>query len=262
MSLISASNLPRITVCPPSAFLPKDPYTPSKSAAKGTNIHKFVSDCVMMGEQEARKVVPARFNGKAVIERIQISEVLAGLKDIQTEIAVRWDAITDECSVLGQNIGRSYFQHGAKDWDIVGSIDFVAYTEDGTLVVADVKTGIQEIDAVSSEQLQALAYISSQLFANNGTVQTRIIKIRDDGSVHINSHNITPSELSILKLKFQGLRLKVLDNMERYKAQQSLDLFESDSCTWCPCKKACPAKQPAFNPPTLCQSAVASVEAR
>lgn len=247
MSLLSASNLSRISICPPSAFLPRDKFEMSRSAAKGTNIHAFINLCITIGEDAARADLPAKMNGKALIDRIKVSEVLKDLVDIKSEIAVRWDAENDKCQVLGENIGRNYYKNGARDYDIVGSIDIVATNPvTGNLVVADVKTGMQDVAAITSEQLQALAFIVSELYPNNGCVETRIIKINDDGSATINSHVLDANELKLVKQKFIGLRAQVLDNLFRYKKNEQLDLRESDNCKWCACASYCPLKNLNF----------------
>lgn len=247
MSLLSASNLSRIFICPPSAFLPREKFEMSRSAAKGTNVHAFINVCIEKGEEAARAELPAKMNGKALIDRIQVSEVLKDLINIKSEVALRWDAEKDKCYILGTNIGRNYYKAGARDYDIVGSVDIIATNPNtGHLVVADVKTGLQEVAAISSDQLQALAVIASELYPHNGKVETRIIKINDDGSATINSHVIDSNELRILKQKFAGLRLQVLDNANRYKKNEKLDLRESDSCKWCACASMCPLKNPSF----------------
>jgi RecB family exonuclease len=243
MSFLSASNLSRIITCPPSAFLPKEKQNFSRNAAKGTNIHAFVNRCIELGEDNARQELPARMNGKAVIDRLQVPEILKDLSDIRSEVALRWDAENDVCYVLGENIGRNYYKAGAKDYDIVGSVDIIATNNlTGNLVVIDVKTGMQVVEAITSEQLQALAFMVARSMGYSGSVETRISKINEDGTVDSNFHTITPEELSILELKFKGLRNKVLDNLNRYKTNEPLDLRESDHCKWCACAKHCPLK--------------------
>jgi len=109
-------------------------------------------------------------------------------------------------------------------------------------VVIDVKTGMQVVEAITSEQLQALAFMVARSMGYSGSVETRISKVNEDGTVDSNFHTITPEELSILELKFKGLRNKVLDNLNRYKTNEPLDLRESDHCKWCACAKHCPLK--------------------
>lgn len=244
--LLSASNLSRFSLCPSSVLLPRTPSTASASSQKGTNIHDFVSKCITEGEEEARKAMPERYQGKAVVGRIAYPELVADLVDIRSEIAVYWrvgDLETpDQYLILGENIGRNYYQLGAEDYNYVGSIDILAKNAvTGNWVVADIKTGMQEIEAAESEQLQLLAYIISQIFQVS-TVETRIIKVYDNGSSCTSSHIVASTERLLIERRLKAIHARIKENLREYAGGRATEFFAGDStCKYCACKDVCPA---------------------
>lgn len=239
--LLSASNLHRFSLCPSSLLLPRMPYSQNQSAQRGTNIHNFIATAIDHGEEHARATLPARHNGRAIIDRINFPEVIADLVDLVSEIAIYWNVVTGECKVLGKDIGRNYYQAGAEDWSYVGSIDIVARNAvTGDLVIADVKTGLQDVQAAGCDQLQLLAYICSKIYEVS-KVETRIIKIWDNGAIRINSHVIEEAEMKLIEQKLLGVHTKVMENVAAFGKGEATDYFYSDDlCKWCPCRTECP----------------------
>lgn len=189
--------------------------------------------------------MPDRYPGKAVVGRIKFSEVIPDLVKPVSELAVYWKVDPDgqdEFKVLGENIGRNYFQAGAENYNYVGSIDILATNElANRLVVADIKTGMQEITAVESEQLQLLAYIVAKIYSLD-SIETRIIKIRDDGSVRTSTHTIYEKELNLIGLRLRAIHQRIKDNLLEYTKGQETEFFaEEKICKYCPCKSKCPA---------------------
>ena len=187
--------------------------------------------------------MPDRYMGRSVVGRLKFQEVVAGLKDLQTEVAIYWKVgEPDEFRILGSNLGRNYYQAGAEDYNYVGSIDIVGVNETtGNFVVVDVKTGLQEIEAVYSQQLQLLGYMLAHVL-KVPRIETRITKVYDTGAVKTSSHVIEKEEMELHGKIFRSYHANIKENYREYTKGHETTFYTTDAtCKWCPCKTVCPA---------------------
>lgn len=105
-------------------------------------------------------------------------EAECGANGWEAEVAFAWDPDTDTATHLGNNIGRNY----PRDGRLCGAADIVSVTDDGVVIVWDIKTG-HSVDGVWP-QMGALGLLAARAYGKT-SVSLRVVHVTDDGvTVH------------------------------------------------------------------------------
>jgi len=226
--LLRPSSAARWIACPASARLSLQvPYEPSGEAAQiGTAIHSLSETCWQLMQN------PFDFVGKKVEGIVMTKEnaefakahidVIAGLESELGTIKVEQYGVAYEDSLV----------------KVGGTADVVAYNlEKSVLVIADLKTGRQWVDADSPQMKIYALGIMSKLVKVFDTVRLTIVQpqtgenrthvMTGDELMHWKNYNLIPAAVSAADGRSEPTPFK-------------------DACQYCPAKMICPAQTKAL----------------
>jgi hypothetical protein len=240
---ISGSALPRVVKCPASAALPQA-HTTSEAAERGTIIHRFITDVIVLGANAALKNVPKAYQSEC--DAIDLGWL--DREASESEAAFVYDTATDTARYVGNDLGRNYGE--LKPTEIPMALDIL---ERGAVpTVTDIKTG-SRVDPVADNwqiRAQALAVTREQ---DVRSVIGQIAYLQEDGSWEFDR-----VEWDVLDLDGFASDLATAVHHATVAAEALTiglvpDVSAGEHCRYCPAAPACPAHTALVRvlPPTL-----------
>jgi hypothetical protein len=237
MRMPSGSAVERALLCPPSTALPRIERH-GEEADRGTELHKFLAAARKLGREAALEVIAKKYRPHA--EMLDLEQL--DIASFASEPAFAYDPETDECRLLGFDIGRAYLEHG---WDPTREIactpDGVGLSEDAALIV-DWKSGVGAVTAVARNPQMKTGAICASRYYHRSKVLMLIAHIPE----HAKKPWMEPAEITALDL--DEWRQTLLAGKKRWAAAQEAwargelpNVSAGAHCRYCPCAISCPA---------------------
>lgn len=213
----TASSLPRVAMCPPSAVLPHQPLARVAAGTIGDAVHLYLS----------AGVVPAAPEALAVCEQVQ-KAIPPGVWRHEVTFALDLDA--DTARELGENLGRDY--SAALPHELIGTCDAVDVVESTrTVRLLELKTGYRHV-GTDSLQIKLLALAAARTY-DCSTVEILLLTAHPDGA------RLEPLVLDALAL--DEIALELTDLRAVIDTAHTATPHPGDWCRYCPAMAACPA---------------------
>ena len=232
-SVITASALTRVMVCPASSVLPQHDVE-TEWAARGTAIHKY-RELRGQGllEADALGMVPEEYREDCrhlVLDDLPPSA--------QHEVAFAYDVATGKARILEGCTNRNYADYNLAPFEICGTAD-VVYVDGDTVVVVDYKSaGGKKVEPKSAGAM--LFYGLCAWTVHQASRCKLVYRNTDTGRDY-------ESTVDMFDLLDFADRLRTL-NVARQKAAAvmasggELKVTEGDHCRYCPAQESCPSK--------------------
>lgn len=183
--LPSASALPIVAACPPSAALPRAEEAPDDARERGSWRHEFLANVGRLGVEKALALVPEKW--RAACAALDVSKLPACEPGaFAAEVAFFYDLATGEAREVGRGLGRRYEKADPprRATEIPGTADVVALTADGEGVfVADYKGPWAEVPpAATNEQTLFYALCAARAYGRTRAT-VMIFRLGEDGAV-------------------------------------------------------------------------------
>ena len=256
---LSPSAAERWMNCPGSAVLSEGiADTSSQFADEGTAAHYLAATCLETGNNakdylwyeillceggdgehfECFKSNPDDYAGAEILNQFIVDHDM--VENVQ--------AYVDRTRAIGGELfveQRLSISHLTKEPDAYGTSDAVIITDDGELVIRDLKYGRGvKVDAEENKQLQiyaAAALAEYELLYDIRTVRLCIDQPRLN---HVSEWTLTVEQLREFEEQVQAASAMV-DMAHKFgKAEDKLEIYlkpSEDACTWCRAKATCPA---------------------
>lgn len=240
MLRVTGSGLPRVVACPASAVLRHDNET-TVFAGRGTVKHKFFSDCLLVGRDEALLLVedPKLRSACAAIQIEKLPACAPGAFTPELALAYNW--VDGTARVLGSNIERAYDEHGI-DWscEIPLSIDVAALTSDGDGVyISDYKTGMHAVDpAWFNWQLKICAVAVARAY-DRSYASVEIAYVHEDGDVRSDRADFDALKLALIEGEIREVMERAQASAAAIASGQRPEYALGSQCDWCPCVRSC-----------------------
>jgi hypothetical protein len=219
----------RWIACPASARLSKDiPPTPSGDAAQaGTAIHALAEMCWQFSED------PMKHEGE-VMEGVTLAKWHCDMAQSHLDLIELIGNYTGKNNIRIEH-KVSYAQ--TEKFTLRGTADVLAY-HDGTLIIADLKTGAQYVDENSDQlKIYALAAIKSMNLSDVELVELHINQPRVGAPrvYTMSIHDLRKWESEVLIPAI----MEVTDENAQPRPSEK-------ACQYCPAKLTCPAQKESF----------------
>lgn len=243
-SAVSASALERISLCPPSAFLPAvvDLLEDKGDAKRGTIIHRFLADVPKVGRDEALLAVED-LEVRAICSAIDLAQLPIDGVEYAAEVAFAYDPATDRGRELGRDLERAY--DDLRPGEVPGTADVVGLTADGEgVIIYDYKSGWKTVTpARRNLQLGFLALAACRAYGRR-RAHVAIISLKDPERPEFDRWEWNELELDVWANEILSL-LEVVDGQRaawRGDADgASLALAVGNHCEYCPARRRCSA---------------------
>lgn len=239
-AILSPSSAHRWMKCPASVALESDyPETSSEFADEGTAAHEIAARALINDvEAVAFMGTSVTVNGKDYQVTAEMAEHVQKYLDYVN--ALKADSIMSAVEVR-LPIGDITGEDGAE-----GTSDFAAITNDGELVICDLKYGMGvKVDAERNPQLSLYALGALELYGLSydiGKVRLVIVQPRLN---HVSEWLCDPGYLDEFKAGVGNISHICGDVLAAYEKDKTVyaDLFEpgDDQCRFCKAKGNCPA---------------------
>jgi hypothetical protein len=194
---------------------------PSPALERGSAVHADIAAAMM------RKPTSGLWT-EQVARATSLIETLDHCLYVYVEPAFAYDPETDSSRFLGEDIGREYEKHGAKQGEICGSAD-VVLNYGHELVVIDWKTGNSwdDFNTKHSGQLRMLGLMAARAFdAHRVTAYV----------CNVDSGDVASYELDVLDLDAQAAELQ-----DMLRAIPDAEPVPGEHCRVCPARRSCKA---------------------
>jgi len=237
MRLPTFSNLWLARKCPAALALPLV-NTENEAAERGTSRHAFNAARKTVGKKAALEAVKVEHRDEASnLDTATIDAFFAGMESVRSEVSYAYNPDTDQARELGENLGRNYRKAGARpDEEICGTTDDIA-TDGNIIRLLDLK-GRAKKDPI---QLQAQAIAAARVLGVDD-VEAAFGYVQDDGSIQTERYHFDALDLDVIREDLRDVKERVKRVHLVVAEGRTPDLFEGEHCTWCPARKACPAK--------------------
>ena len=230
--LPTASGLDRAFACPGSAVLPKIKDSQSKSAERGTVLHRFVQVAREKSREEALAgIEDDDLRGQAAA--IDLDALPVGA---ESEVALAYNPMTGEAQRL--DIGQREYPESA-DW-FYGTADLVGVAND-MVYVDDMKTGRVVVSAKDGWQLKFLAVAASR-YMGVSAARVSFRYLNSDGGWRQDSAEFDGFDLDTFAADLKKLYLRIHEAYKAYLAGIMPDLATGQHCTYCKSLPVCPAQ--------------------
>jgi hypothetical protein len=244
----SASANERTIACPAWLAFPHV-YRSNKYAARGHVIHGYQRAILAGVAQEiALAQVPEAY--RETCKRIDWSKLCGDLDEIESEVSYALDVRARTARVLGTNLGRDYVGaarragHPLGPWEVPGSLDITGRRRlDRLRVVADTKSGFQEVTEAESNG-QALFFASVfMLLEGDDKVMVRMAKLKPNGDIWNDVATFGALDCDEYMDTLEAALERSKQDRRLYLSGGIPDVYPSgDNCQYCPAFSACPSK--------------------
>lgn len=240
MRFPGSSKLPRVAKCNASAVLPATPSQAGPHAVRGQGIHRFLQDCVELGDRDealARLEYPGL---KAACEKIDTEALpTRDPKAFTAELTMSWRPSTGEFeSYPKRPWARGEEPHGLH----VGTADLVAISADGKKgYLRDYKTGRGHVPPPKLNwQLMGLALMLARVYGLE-EVNAGIIYVWEADSYETHT-TFDTMDLDAIEAELEDLfaRLVSLDIDMKKGAVPQVSM--GPWCKYCPAYASCPGQ--------------------
>lgn len=239
----SASASDRAVRCPASLSLPAVRDAGGADAAWGTDVHAFLEDAVRTSPASARGRAGGPSAGCcAAIAVHDILEELAGgegIAEILPEEPILYLPEAGGAEPLRLGGPRAY-PSAAYQRGIPGTADLVLVTREGTVVVADYKTGAVPPRAASSWQLRVLGLGAARLFGA-ARVRLAIVAIDREGGHRVDAVDFPEADQAEARAALAEAWAAARDAEASILLGEAPSVQQGEHCGYCPALRACPA---------------------
>lgn len=222
--------------------------TTSEAADNGSARHGFHYDVLTLGRPAALKRVPDQHRERC--ERFNTEALPAGQPGSWAgEVAFALNIDTGEARELGRNIGRKYFEHGARLNDLVGSIDIVGMAPDPAAIVIDLKTGWTRVTRAQKNLQLLLAAVCAAKIYGTDMVRGAILYADEDGQPWWNTASWDAVDLAEAEMRLVDLGRAIREARKLYFDGDTVTgevvkprMVAGDHCKYCPAISTCPAQ--------------------
>lgn len=234
----SGSNFHRTVACPGSAALPRIDEEKGEPANKGTEIHKFLENCLTIGREQALKKVPNKYINACLA--IDISLLPAGQPEAwSAEVIYAYNWKTGESRVIQSDVPRAQWNLG--DFEIPSVSDVNGFHGD-TIWTYDYKTGRKAVEpAISNYQLKLLG-ISSAIAFGKPKARVGIIQITDESDPLFDHAEFDEFDMAMIQGEIRQVMEKAQRAVDDFEAGKMPKLSVGSHCTYCPAARICPAR--------------------
>ncbi len=223
----SSSILDRAEQCPASLVLPQLREPAGANAEFGTAVHKYLEECLELGQEKALANVPAEH--LSFCKAIPLDELPLG-DDYRAEVSFRYDSAKDEAREIGAYTRNANF---TEDDLIFGTADVIK-VKGRKGYVADYKTG-----RGNKLQLHFLALCLARTY-DLESVEAVTIYVKQDGvffdkeELKAEDFHQTVQRLNVMRAAVSHAASEVISG--------NVSVNAGDHCRFCPAFRACPAQ--------------------
>lgn len=249
----TASEIPRVDLCPASHALPQVHSTGNQYTERGMVGHRFL-ERYNNGESPADIIDSIDDPSlRLLVASIDLDKLPKGCA---AEVAFAYDPHAPNgfgfgvARELGRGIGRDYEGHGLQSHEFAGTADLVGLLPADadrplTVFVGDYKFGEMVVRVSESKQLRALAVYAARTYGAARAI-VEIIRVRADGSVWRDRAELDALDLDLTVFSL-GMMMGAVDlEEEKIAAGRQPSVVEGPHCQYCPAWDHCPAKTSAI----------------
>lgn len=227
-SILSPSAFSRVIACPASLLASLwIPRQTSAAAERGTDLHSVAEKQLRNFESSLVSGYPADpgpFNPETDFYVAHCSALMAGAVDFGIESVAGLNELTDGVIPM------------------FGTVDFWAYTSDGTLHIVDYKSGAVLVSPVENVQLSLYAIgISNLLAMRYPDCRIENVRLSIAQGEQIVSDDVTLVELNARAVRYRDAIRVALSPRPPYAATVG------DHCKYCPARVGCPVIVASFD---------------